>query len=528
MQLYAYALRVARRRQLVARVRRSWTRRARAPVGRASAFRPVHGAADLWRTEVFAGADNSARELADGTIEVLGRKLTYPPRDWSDPGLERLRRFHLHYGEEILAAARAGSTRALDAAAGGLQAWIAGNPPGRGDAWHPYVVSTRVGNWIAALTLEPALVTPEVVDSLGRQLAFLERNVEDDILGNHVIRNARALVLGGSAFSNARILRRGLKLLERELPEQVLSDGGHYERSPTYHAIVLRDLVEISAVAESPVVEEAKGRMLEAASILARPDGYPPLFNDGGLDLAPDLTGLLCDPPRGLAVLPEMGYAVIRTHRLWLGFDCGPPGPRFLPAHAHADALSFELWVDGNPVVVDPGTLTYEAGSDRSWFRSTRAHSTLSIDGCDHFTLWGAFRSGPLPSVRLLDWESDGERGSIAASVVGGALAKGVEHVRRISWTAGDVAVEDLIKGTGRHAVASVLQFAPGIEPVGGDTVEAGPVEITADGALPLSVERRRVSGCFFESHEAAALVASGHLRLSAALGWRIRVHRPH
>ena len=66
------------------------------------------------------------------------------------------------------------------------------------------------------------------------------------------------------------------------------------------------------------------------------------------------------------------------------------------PAHAHADALSFQLWADGRPVVVDPGMPTYDAGAERDWFRGTRAHSTVAIDG-DQFEPWGAFRSGPLP-----------------------------------------------------------------------------------------------------------------------------------
>ena len=62
-----------------------------------------------------------------------------------------------------------------------------------------------------------------------------------------------------------------------------------------------------------------------------------------------------CRAGPGLSVFPETGYAVVRARGLWLAFDCGPPAPDFLPAHAHADALSFQLWLDGRPVVVDPG-----------------------------------------------------------------------------------------------------------------------------------------------------------------------------
>ena len=51
----------------------------------------------------------------------------------------------------------------------------------------------------------------------------LRANVEDDILGNHVIRNARALVLGGARLRRARLLERGLELLAPRAPGAVLA-----------------------------------------------------------------------------------------------------------------------------------------------------------------------------------------------------------------------------------------------------------------------------------------------------------------
>jgi hypothetical protein len=109
-------------------------------------------------------------------------------------------------------------------------------------------------------------------------------NVEDDVLGNHLIRNIRALVLGGTSFGSADLTRRGIELLRRELPEQVLRDGGHYERSPSYHLVVLRDLLEIQAASPHSWLADAIARMGIFAAALARPDGAPALFNDGTVD----------------------------------------------------------------------------------------------------------------------------------------------------------------------------------------------------------------------------------------------------
>src|SRR5262249_54720794 len=139
-------------------------------------------------------------------------------------------------------------------------------------------------------------------------------------------------------------------------------------------------------------------RMRVFAAALLRPDGAPALFNDGTVD-APTLD--LPGAPEGMAVFPDTGYVVVREGGLWLAFRCGVASPEFLPAHAHADALSFQLWWRGRPVVVDPGTFTYEPGPERDWFRGTRAHSTVCVDGRDQFRLWGAFRSGRLAKVAL-------------------------------------------------------------------------------------------------------------------------------
>jgi hypothetical protein len=464
--LYVHALRAARPRQLRARALRPLWRRS-FPAAPPGAFRPLD--VPLWRTAAFA---------------VEG-----PPA-----GESRLARFRAQYGEEVLGAARRGDTAA---AAGALAAWIAANPPRPGDAWHPYPLSTRIGSWVAALSLEPALATGAAVESLGRQLAHLERNVEDDVLGNHVIRNARGLVLGGLALGRSAAVERGLALLQREVPEQVLPDGGHFERSPAYHLVVLRDLLEVRAAADAAWLDEPIGRMTAFAAALARPDGAPALFNDGALDLAPALE--LPPAPDGLAVFPDTGYAVLRAGGVWLAFDCGPPGPDHLPAHAHADALSFQLRVEGRPLVVDPGSYTYEPGPERDAFRGTRAHSTIALGGRDQFELWGAFRAGPLPRPRLVSTEP----------LVGEVRLGDVLFRRRLRLEPDALVVEDELVGSGTVEVCSSLPL--------GTPVAAGHA-----GPLAVSVGRGWLAERMEERAPIDVLRAEGRLRLPARLGWRI------
>jgi len=473
--LYLYALRAAKPRQLRARALRPLARR-RFPAGDPPReAEPVPGARELWASAAFGASS---------------------PPDAST----RLGRFHRQYGDDVLAAARAGDV----AEARRLVAtWIEAHPPHPGDAWHPYPLSTRAGNWIAALTLVPELASAELSRSLWRQLQRLERNVEDDVLGNHVIRNARALVLGGAAFGAPELTRRGIAILRREVPEQILRDGGHYERSPAYHLVVLRDLLEIQAVSPHSWLADAIERMREFAAALARPDGAPALFNDGTVD-APVLE--LPEPRAGLSVLADSGFVVVRDGPLWLAFRCGAAAPRFLPAHAHADALSFQLWWRDRPVVVDPGTFTYEPGADRDWFRSTRSHSTMVVDGRDQFRLWGAFRSGPLPKVAL----RYARENAIEASVV---LPGRIRHVRRIEWSGDELQIYDRLEGRGRHRVESRLLWAPG----------PPAVEVELLGPGELHVEESSLSERFGERVETTAAVVLTDLELPQSIGFRVR-----
>src|SRR5207247_2587803 len=99
---------------------------------------PLPAAADLWRSPAFEASS------------------PLDPSTW-------LGRFHRQYADDVLAAARAGD---LEEARRLIATWIEAHPPHVGDAWHPYPLSTRVGNWVAALTLQPALASVELSGSL--------------------------------------------------------------------------------------------------------------------------------------------------------------------------------------------------------------------------------------------------------------------------------------------------------------------------------------------------------------------------
>src|SRR5262249_7698938 len=127
------------------------------------------------------------------------------------------------------------------------------------------------------------------------------------------------------------------------------------------------------------------------------------------------------------AVLASTGYVVLGIQAGVLIADCGDPGPDDLPAHVHADALSFELSLGGQRVLGNAGGFDYTPGTLRDALRATRAHNTVEIDAEDQSEVWAAFRVGRRARVSLVSADA----GHMLAAHDGYARL-GVQHERRI------------------------------------------------------------------------------------------------
>lgn len=135
----------------------------------------------------------------------------------------------------------------------------------------------------------------------------------------------------------------------------------------------------------------------------------------------------------------------------------GDPCPPDLPAHAQADCLSFELAVDGERVVVDPGTTTYE-GPQRAWERSTMAHNTVTVDGQDQTEVWGTFRAGRLAPA-FLDLLEGGDEPMVSAHHTGYTGLEGSPiHRRTVRLLPDALEVTDELLGSGQHDVSMAIE----------------------------------------------------------------------
>jgi uncharacterized heparinase superfamily protein len=350
-----------------------------------------------------------------------------------------------------------------------IGAWIEANPPGRGVGWEPYPLSRRIVNWIK-WAVGGGLATRVVLESLAAQADYLSRTVEYHLLANHLFANAKAVVFAGCFFQDDEWLRRGMRILEREIPEQILADGGHFERSPMYHSLILEDvldLVNISRVYPGllPDWSPVAGRMSGWLKGMLHPDGQISFFNDSAFGVAPE-PRLLFEYAARLGIQPvrvqpsESGYIRLENDTTVVLFDAGSMGPDYQPGHAHADTLSFELSHRGERLLVNSGISTYERGPERQWQRGTAAHNTVRVDGKDSSEVWAAFRVGR--RARPFDVGTDHRSWAEGAHDGYRRLKEPVTHRRRIELCEGLLAVTDTLDGRGVHEVELFFHVYPG------------------------------------------------------------------
>ena len=134
-------------------------------------------------------------------------------------------------------------------------------------------------------------------------------------------------------------------------------------------------------------------------------------------------------------------------------FDAGPQGFLSLAAHGHADALSFTLSVGGKQVLVDSGTYCYHSEPRwRNYFRSTKAHNTVTVDGVDQAVAGGTFIWLKKADASVIETRREDGKQSVTCEHRGyDRLAGHVVHRRKLELDGRKLVVEDELSGSGTH-----------------------------------------------------------------------------
>lgn len=445
------------------------------------------------------------------------------PAVWNDDSHSKLWLYHLHYFDDLLAE---GAERRAAWHTTLIERWVDENPPRFGVGWDPYPASRRIVNWIA-FSLRGGVLSERALQSLLLQTRVLARTLEFHLLGNHLFANAKALIFAGAFFEGPEPdhwLQIGLQLMNRELKEQILADGGHFELSPMYHVLTLEDIVDLQQLAiiypdRLKVASQNQGwherilSMLAWLAAMLHPDGEISFFNDAtfGQARAPEdvlryaqqFGGAGRLDPIPSAHLRPSGFIRLDAAPWTVLFDVGEVGPRYLPGHAHADTLSIEVSIGQERFITNSGTSTYAIGPEREAERATAAHATVTVDGKSSSEMWASFRVGRRARPLDVSLKEEGTASICEATHDGYRFLAGRPlHRRYLKVTPQRILIRDWLTGTANHECVGRLPMHPSIEILA--AAASGWRVRTASGRL-INIAVRGAAACLEEGFFAEA-----------------------
>lgn len=367
-----------------------------------------------------------------------------------------------------------------------------------GDKWNAYVIAERIENWIAFCSEYDAENVKQYANWIYPQANELRNSIEFQLGANHILSEAKALVFAGRFLNDDALYRFGKKILVDEAKTQFLQDGGHYERSVSYHIESLQQYFEAYAVMRIGQDSDAG----DIAKLMIEPyrylngiigvNGKIPLFNDSAYDYpffdaadflstAEILYGYY--PPNakkgsyykrwswvgnGNYIIEwnfktryeNTGYIHyqfgVGENKYSFYMDTADCGPDENLGHAHADALSILLSSDCEEILVDSGVFTYVPGDERNYCRSTKAHNTVEVDGKNSAEIWSAFRVAKRGHTKVIEFdEADGLWIKASHDGYKKILKDSVEHIREVSIHDGRIEVFDKLLSKDKHIAVS-------------------------------------------------------------------------
>lgn len=450
-------------------------------------------------------------DITSSTITLLNKKIPVNLEivNWNPVNTSRLWRYHLHYLDFLQQGDLSDEIKGML-----VDQWIARNPQGTETAWEPYTTSLRIGNLVRYFS-SLKNVPLHWQNSLFEQTRWLRSNLEYHILANHFFENLCALFISSAYFfhfdesevvsteqerkKTAWEIRDWHRFstieLLIQLDEQFLPDGGHYERSPQYHSLLIQNCIEIFALLNKnsflncaelyDSLQKIIPNGLRLLSAICDFEYRIPLLNDSSHDMTPKLDELMHEAQvlhvapvvvsesARLLRFPDFGIFGLKTTNDLLCIDAGDIGPEYQPGHTHCDLLSYELTLNGSALIVDSGVYEYTEGAMRNYFRSTRAHNTVEIDGAEQSELWGAFRVGRRAELTQKDLVFNGKELIFTGEYVGFySLSKPAKHRREFKVCIENNRIASLnicdSVGVGAHwqsvSVTSYIHLHPEIE----------------------------------------------------------------
>jgi hypothetical protein len=335
----------------------------------------------------------------------------------------------------------------------------------------PYPISLRGINWIKFLSRNK-IQDQTINQCLYNHYYTLLNNREFHLLGNHLLENGFSLFFGAYYFKDISLLKASISILKRELKEQILQDGAHFELSPMYHQIILNRLLDCINISKSncwsafndlELLSNYAQSMLGWLETITYCNGNIPMVNDSTNDIAPCSKSLFEYAKRlelswGKSILSDSGYRKWECDEYELLMDVGEIGPDYIPGHAHADTFNFELFINKKPFIVDTGISTYEKNHTRQSERSTQAHNTVVCANENSSQVWSGFRVAERARItKFLETQNK------ITSEHNGYKKQGLIHQRSFHRGEKKLLIEDNLIGKTAETSYAYLHFHPSI-----------------------------------------------------------------
>lgn len=361
-----------------------------------------------------------------------------------------------------------------------------------GPMWtNPMEVAIRAINWMVA----DDLLHGELRRALGEDAwkttmwhhgRAIEARLEAKLVSsNHYLANLLGLLFIGNHAGYAP----WFDFAAREFPAAVIAqsfpDGGAYEASLPYHALITEMALLFLLTSEAHATEPFRHHVARMVQIVADTnraggDVFPVGDDDSGRVIAIDhgmkqpgrgnallhLAGLLFgQPPKANAtssLYPSSGWWNGKTEHWHAHLEFGGVGFAGKGGHAHNDTLSLCVDWNGIPLLIDPGSHLYTGSpATRNHFRSTAMHNVVVFDDREQIPLGGHSARelfslpGPCRASRVVT--SSPNEISVQARI---GLAT---HRRTVELRDGDITVTDVFSGAAHRSASLCLHIAHGI-----------------------------------------------------------------